>query len=215
MGLDISHIKLTTKPVNPAWFWYVGDWEFECNVPLEVYSKYITEMDDLEYKKSIAIVNDEEDYAKFIDAVGCDGYSQVFIGEQDDKMQRQISRFIVEHKLENLKVINSERGTGNSWPGAVNYNTISFAEPVKSRVIYYIDDIGYQRKGMNDLFYDTFKKHMFWGNKEDFELAYECIGGTWYVEHWGQEAVDSMKINFKKNFVEKFEFGKSLLNLSF
>ncbi len=95
------------------------------------------------------------------------------------------------------------------------YHTISFGEPIKVQGVYYIDDIGYQRKGMSDLFYDSFKKYTLWGKKEDFDLAYNCVADEWYLDYWGQDAVNDMKKNFKENFVDKYEFGRSLLCVSF
>ena len=59
--------------------------------------------------------------------------------------------------------------------------------------------------------YEKFKKHMLWGRKEDFELAYTCVGDNWYIKKLGQDAVDEMKKNFRENFIDNFEFGKSLL----
>jgi len=67
---------------------------------------------------------------------------------------------------------------------------------------------------MSKQFYEGFKVNTFGGNKEDFELTYTCVGGEWYLENCGQEAVDEMKQDFKENFIDKFEFGKSLFGFN-
>ena len=81
----------------------------------------------------------------------------------------------------------------------------------------YYKDVGYQRKGMNEAFGDRYYNIDFFlfHKEEDFLFAYNCIGGEWYLEHFGKERVDEMKENFKKNFIDNYEYGRSLLSVSF
>ncbi len=211
MGLDISHIKLTKTPNKHNDFFYIDEWDTDCNVPIEVYEQYVTIIDDLKFDKIVAFVKTKEDYEKFrhADSFKLDDYSKVFIGDFDETMEKKLSQFV-----ENQKIDNYERLHLNCEHNNVKYQIIAFGEPVKVQGVYYSDDVGYQRKGMDENFYPKFKKHMLWGKKEDFDFAYSCVGDDWYVEHFGQEDVDRMKKNFKENFVDKFEFGKSLLCLS-
>lgn len=212
MGLDVSHLQLTLTPNDKGDFFTIDDWDLDCNVSLKHFSKYITTIDDLDFNKSIAIVKNEKQYEKLKKTEWFSGieYLKVFIGELNDTMQEQLAKFIVSQKLDKLET--SELGCEHD---GIKYHTISFGDPIKVQGVYYIDDIGYQRKGMNQLFYDTFKKYLLWGKKEDFDLAYTCVADDWYLEHWGQDAVNDMKKNFKENFVDKYEFGKSLLCASF
>ena len=97
------------------------------------------------------------------------------------------------------------------------YRTISFGELTKVQVVPY-REVGYQRKGMNALFYETFRNsnsYFLWGKQEDFELAYSCIENEWGRKLYGDWVVENLKRNFKENFLDTFEFGKSLLNTSF
>ena len=210
MGLDVSHLQFTLTPNDNGDFFRIDDWD--CNVPLENYSKYITTIDDLDFSISLAVVKNEEDFEKLkkTDGLNSTDYIEVFVGELNETMREQISKFIVSQKLDSLDALR----LGCEHDG-LKYHTISFGKPIKVQGIYYIDDIGYQRKGMNNLFYEKFKKHMLWGRKEDFELAYTCVGDNWYIKNWGQDAVDEMKKNFRENFIDNFEFGKSLLCVSF
>lgn len=212
MGLDIYHIQLSLTPDSNGYFFYIEDLDLGCNVPLKEYSKYITTIDDIAYNKSIAIVRDENHFEKLKQKewFSEENYLKVFIGEHDATMRAQLSRYIVNQKLDKLKTAHSSWGIES-----MKYHIISFGEPTKVQGVYYTDNIGYQRKGMSDLFSETFSKYMLWGKKEDFEFAYTCIGGDWYLEHFGEKVVNEMRINFKKNFIDKFEFGKSLLDVSF
>lgn len=212
MGLDVSHVQLTVTPVDKGDFFYVDDWDLDCNVPLKTYSKYITTIDVLDFSKTLAIVKSEEQYEKWrkTEWFSSTEYLKVFIGDLSDIMRAQLAKFIINQKLDKL-----EMAEFDCEHDGLKYHIISFGEPKQFRGVYYADDIGYQRKGMNSLFYDTFEKHLLWGKKEDFELAYTCIADEWYLEHWGDEGVNEMRRNFKENFLDKFEFGKSLLCASF
>jgi hypothetical protein len=212
MGLDVSHIQLIFQPDAKGNFFYIDDWDLDCNVPLKNYSKYIRTIDDLDFNKTLAIVNNEEQFEMLKKTEWFNGldYLNVFVGELNDNMREQISRFVENQKLTKLET--SELSCEHD---GIKYHTISFGEPIKVKGIYYMDDIGYQSRGMNTLFYETFKKYMLWGQKEDFELAYTCVGDEWYLEILGEKEVEEMRLNFKENFVDKFEFGKSLLNVSF
>lgn len=212
MGLDISHIQLTKTPVNKSQYFHIDEWELDCNVPLKTYSKYIRTIDDIDFNKTLVIVKNEEQYEilKNNEWFCATDYLKVFIGEIDNAMQKKLAKFVVNQKLDKLETL--ELATKHD---DITYHTISFGEPVKVQGVYYTDDIGYQNKGMNRLFYNTFENYLLWGKKEDFELAYTYVGGEWYLKHWGEESVNDMKRNFKENFLDKFEFGKSLLCTSF
>ena len=208
MGLDISHIQLTLYPKNASDFLYVEDWDLQCNVPLEVYSKYIQKIDELDFNKSIIVVQNDKDLEKLNKTNRFDtgNYLKIFIGQYDDQMKRDIDNFITREKLDKLELskISTERDN-------VEYREISFGEPIKIEGIYYIDDIGYQRKGMSKQYYELFKLCELRGKKEDFELAYSCIEGS--PRSYDDSA--ELKKNFKENFLDKFEFGTSLLWNSF
>ena len=212
MGLDISHQQLTLVPVNKNDFYTIDDWDLDCNVSLKHYSKYITTIDDLDFDKTIAVVKCEADYEvlKKAEWIGETEFLKVFIGQPDNKMKEQFEKFIVSQKLDKLEPLQ----LGCEHDG-IKYHTISFGEPIKVQGMYYIDDVGYQRKGMSSKFYDIFGKYMLWGEKSDFDLAYTFVKDEWYIDKEGQSIPIGAKKDFKENFIDKFEFGKSLLCVSF
>lgn len=212
MGLDVSHQQLTLTPVNKNDFYTIDDWDLDCNVSLKHYSKYITTIDDLDFDKTIVLVKSEEDYEalKKLKCFGESDFLKVFVGELSDKTKTQIGKFIVSQKLDKLETIH----LGCEHDG-IKYHTISFGEPIKVQGMYYIDDVGYQRKGMSNQFYDAFRKYMLWGEKSDFDLAYTFVKDEWYVDSNGQSISMGTKKYFKDHFLDKFEFGKSLLCVSF
>ncbi len=208
MGLDVSHLHLTLTPHDKRDFFELEDWEVDCNVPLKHYAKYITTIEDLEFDKTLAIVKSEADYEKLKqnEWFSSEDYLQIFIEERNPKVKEQIAKFIVNQRLDKLETLQLEVGSEG-----LEYHTISFGEPIKIQGMYYIDNVGYQSTGFSRKFYDTFKKRMLWGKKEDFELAYDCVEGDLYQERLAGDWSHKLKTNFKENFLDKFEFGKSLL----
>lgn len=212
MGLDIMHYKLTYEPKEAEDYLFLGDWDLDCNVPLAHYAKYITDVKSFEYHNNLLIIANKDALEKLEkdEFYNIDAYAKILFGGFDDALIKQdIAHFMKQNNLE----VSAMRALDFECEG-VFYTTVSFAEETTVKGMYY-KEVGYQRKGMNAHFYKTFKKNTFWGKQEDFELAYNCIGGDWYLEHWGEASVENMKKQFKKDFVECFEFGKSLLCASF
>lgn len=207
MGLDVSHIHLTLTPTDKNDFLYIDDWELDCNVPLQCYSKYITDIEDWEFNKSIAVVDSEEALEKLqqSDSFKEANYLTTFIRYSEEKLQKEIAKFVEKFHLDKLRTEQLE-----VKKEGIKYHTIGFADLKYCRGLYF-DEIGELWTGMNDQFYKIFLEQLLWGKKEDFELAYACVGDEWYVEVWGEESVNKMRMNFKENFVDKFEFGRSLL----
>lgn len=212
MGLDITHYMLSHSPNDEGTQLSIEDWDSICNVPLENFSKYITDVWEYDFDKTIAIVKDEQTLEKLkMDETFSEmDYMAVFIGTINNKLRTDLATFIKNEKLDRL-----EKSGFTIESNGIKYSELSFGERVKKKGFYY-DEVGYQRQGMNKLFYDTFRTNIFlWGENKDFDLAYECVGGDYYKDSWSQEALDSLKANFKANFVDKFVFGQSILNTSF
>ena len=212
MGLDITHYKLSHSPNDEGNQLTVEDWDSICNVPLEHFSKYINDIWEYDFDKTIAIVKDEQTLEKLkMDETFSEmDYMAVFIGTIDNKLRTDLATFIKNEKLDKL-----ENSGFTVESNGIKYSELSFGERVIKKGFYY-DEVGYQRQVMNKLFYDTFRTNIFlWGEKKDFDLAYECVGGDYYKDCWSQEALDRLKANFKTTFVDKFVFGQSILNTSF
>jgi hypothetical protein len=211
MGLDISHDKFTLEPNEESDYIIIDDWDINCNVPLEAYSNFITLIDQANHDKNIAVFKDEHDYECLIKAgsITEKDYIKVFFGQYDNRLQKNIQNYIKSqslHKIDSFELDVERAG--------IKYHSIFFGEMEKIEGLYY-NEIGTQRKGMSELFYEHFRKYLFWGNKEDFDLAFSCLDGGAYLEAFGQKYVIEMQEKFSKNFVEQFVFGQSLLTVSF
>ena len=184
MGLDITHYKLSHSPNDEGNQLSIEDWGSICNVPLEYFSKYITDVWEYDFDKTIAIVKDEQTLEKLkMDETFSEmDYMAVFIGTIDNKLRTDLATFIKNEKLDNL-----EKSRFTIESNGIKYSELSFGERVIKKGFYY-DEVGYQRQGMNKLFYDTFRTNIFlWGEKKDFDLAFECVGGDYYKDSWSQE----------------------------
>lgn len=80
---------------------------------------------------------------------------------------------------------------------------------------FYCESVGYQRKGMNDNFWNHFySKGIFdYALREDFEHAFSCVDFYWEEDTLSE--VQQRKELFKKDFIDKFELGASFINLSY
>lgn len=82
---------------------------------------------------------------------------------------------------------------------------------------FYLKQVGYQRKGVQDEFFQHFDTNKTgitrYTNKEQFELIFKLIGK--YYEHDTDEDVNQLRIQYKKDFIEKYEEGKSILSISY
>ncbi len=95
------------------------------------------------------------------------------------------------------------------------YHRVSYGNYKKFKALYYLE-IGHQRKHMGDNFYSRFHKNMLWGLYSDFEDAYHSVcEGSYYLSKYSIEEIDMIKNNFKRDFIDKFEYGKSLLFVGF
>lgn len=211
MGLDVTHVKLTLTPDDKEDFFYADEWELVCNVPIENYAPYIVTIDDLEFDQSIALVKNEADLKTLRDHNNLteSGLLKVFIGELSDATLDTIHEYIDSQGLREL-----ETSQMRCITQGITYYRMAFGTPIKVKGMYYINNIGSRNKGMCKAFIENFRKYTVWGNKEDFELAYSFVGGEWGLPYLDQETVDIMKQEFKENFVDKFEFGRSLMIVS-
>jgi hypothetical protein len=202
MGLDVTHYKLTHSPKDLGDYLTLEGWDFDCNVPISNYKNYITDIEEYNLYKSILIVKNNNDLEKLknIAFTDLDSYMHIFVGEENAAMQEKIENYVKKHQLHNL-----ERNGLNIEHNNIEYSSILFSRLETVKGVYF-NEVGYQRKSMNAEFYKKFNRYL-WGKKEDFELAYNCIESKLYYKE--------ARAHFKTNFLDTFEFGKSLLCASF
>ncbi|MDY6801863.1 MAG: hypothetical protein SVU94_11670 [Bacteroidota bacterium] len=212
MGLSTSHYKLTFEPQDENDFLLIEDWDESCNVPLKHYARFITDVKEYDFNKSILIVNSLEKLNRLEtkDWFSSKNFLNVFINTNENLLNKEINSFIAAHGLDKYEKIRV-----TTEVGGIEYDTLSFGEEVTKKGIYF-NVVGDQSKWMSTKFYDTFKQECWlWGKKEDFELAYNCVGGEWYIQTFGLNEVNSLKKKFKRDFIDNFVFGQSLLSVSF
>ena len=211
MGLDINHIQLTREITGYDYFLYTEDWNIDCNVSLSNYDKYIQDIEDTEIDKEILIIKKPEDYNKIIKEklIEENKIMEVFIGE---KFKWEWEKIIMKYFKDN----NIKNGSDKIFTISSNnfeYMTASTLKTIIVKGIYY-NEIGYQRKGMNSIFYNDFTEYGLWGKKEDFLKAYDCLDESGYCDS-DKNTLKEMQEYFMENFLNNYVFGKSLLNVSF
>lgn len=82
---------------------------------------------------------------------------------------------------------------------------------------FYHKQIGYQRKGVTDNFFEYFNINETgitrFTKKEKFEKVFKLIGK--YYEHDTGEDVKQLKFQYQRDFLNKYEKGKSILSISY
>lgn len=82
---------------------------------------------------------------------------------------------------------------------------------------FYTREVGYQRKGVVDDFFKYFDYKITgasrYTSQERFELVYKMIGK--YYDHDTNEDVIQLKKQFKRDFLDNYEKGKSILSVSY
>jgi hypothetical protein len=209
MGLDISHIKAvwkipaTTDPNGWGTVWeedYTG-----FNVGFNHFSKYIQKVDRAFIVQTIIIVEEQKYLEETIAWFQKYDYPILF-KDSEASLQKQINLLESHNHLHKLnKHLNT---TPARW------NVLDYYEVTRATG-FYTEDIGYQRKGMNDKFWNRFySEDVFnFALPEDFAFAYDCVDHCWPSDT--EEDVRLRRLNFRQQFLETYEFGASYLALSY
>ena len=207
MGLDVKHIQLTKEIIGYDYFLYTKDWNIDCNVSIENYEEYIQDIEDTEIDKEILIIKKKEDYDKIIKEglILENQILEVFIGDKFKwDWEKIIKKYFDDNKIKNASDKIITIGSKD-----LEFMTASTLKTVMVKGVYY-NEVGYQRKGMNGIFYNDYTKYFLWGNKEDFIKAYD----SGYCDN-DENTLKEMQEYFKENFLDNYIFGKSLLLASF
>lgn len=211
MGLDVYHYKLTHEPSDLEDYILVGDWEQKCNVPFEKYQGYKQQKCIRKLVDSITIFKTEADKRRYLEI-------PIFIFDPDDLMlveEREtdlagtIDSLIKKHGLQGYIQDDYVSRIDN-----ISTRIISFEKDLLQDVVYY-EECGYQRKGMGGIFFDYFKKYEYFGKREDFEVANSCVNGAWYGYTPESQGLKELRLEFKEQFVDTYEYGRSLLHACF
>ncbi|PIF33204.1 hypothetical protein CLU81_3784 [Flavobacterium sp. 9] len=207
MGLDITHRKSTLKKpekLTPSHTNYILESEFEgFDVGLDYFHNCIQNIDAPEILETIIFPkkeNEIEEIKKFLSHV------KHFLFEKDkENIEKSLQNFISKNQLSGNLLHSWET---SEWTGFYIFR-------MKKQTGFYFEEIGEQRKGMNNLFWTRFSSddiHNF-TKKEDFEHAFKCVDFYWDSDT--QDDVEQRIKMFKENFVDKYEPNKSWLSLSY
>lgn len=188
-------------------------WNKYCNVPLSHYRDHITDVQVWEFENMVVVVKNEDELKKA---------KEEYDYPTDAAMATIFSDTVEDVTVEALSIVHQQDPAAQQIPDAYvdsdwrgeHYYCLWFGICEVKKGLFY-EKAGYQRKGVTNRFYEHFRQFEYWGKREDFELAYECVGGEWYLTHLGTESVQRMRDDFKSNFLDNFEDGRSLLHPSF
>lgn len=191
MGLDITHYKATFEKCDDEEFFKIGS--------------DLQDENGIETKHSFKDFNVDfyyfEKYIQIIDIPK--GINQLLIDLNKSNnldYENEINDF---EKRNNLNVFKKRKFVNSN----TNLGTIYYYELEKMEAFYF-KEVAYQRKGMNQEFYNKFcnGKYYYFALKEDFEYAFSCL----------DDKENSEKINyFKENFIDNYEHGSSFLSVSY
>lgn len=203
MGLDLYHIIPSRKLEGDQHF-SLG--YFESNPGyLDTYSDFLTEIDDREFDFHILIFPDHEtkelvlerspSYKLMPSLVGAIERLNPEIVRIAEANQMPEESFRTQH-IDNL--LSRDHGREIAYY-SVNYETSSR----KIKVLPY-EEIGYQRKGMNDQFYEDFKNFELYFEKSAVQTAARYLRTDIFGEN------KTLKEHFQENFIDNFIEGQSM-----
>ena len=176
-------------------------------MPLNAYEEYLTDVKNFSFDIEIGIFENESDYEKYREyySSGKPEFEKVFVGYLDEKLKRKIKSYIDTQSFKNFERLDLEINADG-----IKHHTISFGKPKYDKGLYFTT-VGYQKGGMVEKFWDEFSEYSFYGQKTDFERAFNYLNTGWAERLQSEAASKSLIENFKMSFIDKFELGKSLL----
>jgi hypothetical protein len=98
----------------------------------------------------------------------------------------------------------------------MGYESFNFYHATKI-IGFYSKQVGYQRKSVKDNFFETYDINKTgvsnFAKKTDFENIFNLIGK--YYDHDSEQEININKEVFKRDFLDKYEEGKSILTISY
>jgi hypothetical protein len=113
MGLDISHCQLTLTPNDVCDFFTIETWDIDCNLPIDVYSKYLTNIKDIDFGRVKAIVKNEYELEVLskTELFNAAEYYKILIGGLDSDVRKDLERFIKSENLDKLERLELKNNT--------------------------------------------------------------------------------------------------------
>lgn len=206
MGLDITHMKITTSPTSSSIFILKDELTHSLvdsdvnSIPFQTKVVHGT----WEY---IAIFENEADLILAQSEINSfsDGYClyHLFLTQGTADLKEQIKA--LEDKMQLNQLIKKEEPTTVHINGkSVSFLSISYEGMLEKEGVF-VKEAGYQRKGMANGFSNFYQNDSYYQQKENFEKLLEFRTSE-------SQALDAQ--NIETNFIENYEAGKSLLGIS-
>jgi len=208
MGLDITHYKATLErpqKIEPFCTNFILESEFrEFDVSFNYFQNFIQIIDTPNVLDTIIFPKKGNEIEEVKHYLNNDKYNFYF-EENLAKINARVDKFISENNL--LKKLVNHWET-DKWFGFHIYE-------YKKQIGFYFEEVGEQRKGMNDNFWKRFSSDTIscFTKKEDFYYAFNCVDFYW--DNDTKEEVENRKNLFKQNFLDKYEQNKSWMSLSY
>ena len=206
MGLDITHYKATLqrpKLIDPFNRHFITVKDFEgFDTSIEYFDKNLQLVDDPIILKTIIFPKRENEIQEVKEFLKYDEYEFLF-----EKDLNEINNTINLYQERNfLTKTLLHKWEAPKWFGFHFYEY----EKVDG---FYFEEVGYQRKGMNENFWTRFASENInsFTKKEDFDFALTCVDYYWDDDQ--KEEVENRKQIFKENFVDKYETNKSWISV--
>lgn len=218
MGLDITHYKATLEKAQDHDLFFIGldiygetgaeiKEKFDTfNVDFDHFSKYIQEIDVPTEVESIIIVKGREHFKKVKEHFQSQD-RVLLIRENEEQLKKEIKDLEKKKGYQNLKKCFKDYDY-TDWIFLKYYTT-------EKKEGFYFKSIGEQRKGMGGNFYSKFCNGDIYNfaYKEDFDDAFSCVDH--YRDSDTKEIVNLRRDEFKKTFIDNFEFGASFMSVSY
>mgnify|MGYP000913842001 CR=1 FL=1 len=211
MGLDITHYKATLQrpeELHPVSNNYIieesfDEWGFDSD--FNHFSAYIQFIDHPVSLQTIIFPRKDSDPEKVKYWLSTYEYPVFFFDKETADMETILEEYLETNGLAGNQV---RRWDTEQWIGF----QVFYYEQVPG---FYFQEVGYQRKGMNETFWTRFGSEDTYCflKKEDVEFAYTCV--DYYWDDDTEEEVIVRKQLFLENFVTNFEPGKSWMSLSY
>jgi hypothetical protein len=206
MGLDITHYKATLKrpeKLNPFSHDFVIEEEFEgFDTNFHHFDSSIQMIDTPTTLKTLIFPKIESEIDEVKDSLNCDEY--IYLYEQNAQdIDKSVGQYLQTNSLTNHLL---HSWTTNKWFGFHIYK-------LDKQVGFYFEEVGYQRKGVNDKFWTRFGLENIncFTKRDDFEFALTCVDYYWHDDT--KDGVNLRRQLFKENFVDKYETNKSWIRI--
>lgn len=197
MGLDLWHVKLSLEEEHTLEFFTLDELE-EFPGFVGRHSHLITEIVDVDSSFTVYLFPGEKDKLEYERWPGESANSVFLIGGPDDaeeeilKIERD-NGLVGMHKF--IKAIGKKNEAGK---GIV---MIEYAKTYEMVPVIYWKEIAYQRKGMEQAFYEAFENCKLYFRKED------VLRASTYLSPLGSKYYTG---SFEKEFIDNFIEGESI-----